>query len=193
VVKTGIRGSFSRKWTWNALITSCAGTELTWAAHWLKCTKWLKKRELAPDTSFSCILPPAASVLAVVTWWSTHRLRTHWVYYSVFVTCLELALHDWHDAMCQYYEYYECNVLLCGWQVLPDKQKVFAFLPLRSYGFRFIVQGLSTVCSCMRLLFASNFHVVDMGWWNGIELVKNLQLFRETQPNMGCLLHKTET
>jgi len=28
------------------------------------------------------------------------------------------------------------------WQSLPAKQPVFAYLPLRSYGFRFIVQGL---------------------------------------------------
>lgn len=27
-------------------------------------------------------------------------------------------------------------------QVLPEKQPVFAFLPLRSYGFRFVIQGL---------------------------------------------------
>ena len=27
-------------------------------------------------------------------------------------------------------------------QVLPQKQPVFAFLPLRSYGFRFVIQGV---------------------------------------------------
>ena len=30
-------------------------------------------------------------------------------------------------------------------QVMPEKQPVFAFLPLRSYGFRFVIQGSATV------------------------------------------------
>lgn len=51
-------------------------------------------------------------------------------------------------------EYNEC---VCGRQILPVKQKVFAFLPLRSYGFRFIVQGWLTVYSSISLLFCQQY------------------------------------
>lgn len=38
-------------------------------------------------------------------------------------------------------------------QVMPPKQPVFAFLPLRSYGFRFIIQGKFVRLGVSKLLF----------------------------------------
>jgi len=45
--------------------------------------------------------------------------------------------------------------------VLPAKQPVFAFLPLRSYGFRFIVQGWSELISISFVNFRQYIHIKE--------------------------------